>query len=269
MHVCSKPQQLMPCDSGMCGPMVECRNNSECASPAICVDGACQFRCMPPLIDCGGACVDPRFDKAHCGGCGAPCSGEERCELGICRVTCPMGMLACGSGPSLECVNQRFDVLHCGDCTTVCSSAQRCVQGMCVPTCLPFQTDCFGQCTSTMTDVLNCGQCGMPCAAGEVCSLGMCRPSCSLPLLQCDAGMSCVDPRFDPLNCGGCGQPCPLPLNAQPVCMDMVCGRTRCNPGFEDCDAVPGCEAQLMTDQMNCGMCGRVCQGPCQNGMCP
>lgn len=268
LHVCANPQQLMPCDGGPgCGPVVKCRRDAECGL-GICIDGQCGPRCAPPLIDCGGACVDPRFDPLHCNGCGNTCAPLERCEQGQCRV-CPPGMLACGQGPSLRCVNQQIDVLHCGDCVTSCTSAERCIQGMCRPVCLPFQTECFGQCVNLMTDIANCGGCGMPCSAGEVCSMGMCRPSCSAPLTMCDGGVSCVDTRFDPFNCGACGAPCPPVLNARPLCIDMVCGRSLCNPGFEDCDPFPGCEANLMVDQMNCGMCGRQCSGPCQNGMCP
>jgi hypothetical protein len=46
--------------------------------------------CLAPLLLCNGACVDPRSDARHCGGCGASCSATvkntegPRCESGRC-----------------------------------------------------------------------------------------------------------------------------------------------------------------------------------------
>jgi hypothetical protein len=43
-----------------------------------------------------------------------------------------------------------------------------------------------------------------------------------------------------------------------------------CPPGFGDCDGAPGCETDLMTDDANCGMCGRDCGvDTCDRGSCP
>lgn len=35
---------------------------------------------------CGGRCVNTRFDREHCGGCGRACASGERCDNGTCVV---------------------------------------------------------------------------------------------------------------------------------------------------------------------------------------
>lgn len=248
----------------------KCARNTDCPDGA-CLDGSCAPLCPTPLRACSGTCVDPKFDPKHCGACGQACLAHERCEAGACEVRCPPGTLACGSAPGLLCVDAQRDVLHCGNCTTVCAPGQTCTLGKCVSGCAPFQASCFGQCVSTLTDPLHCGGCGLPCDVGELCANGVCGTACTPPVVGCDGGV-CVDVRFDPLNCGACGNACPPAPNAQRLCLDSVCTRTACNPGFDDCNGLPfdGCEAELAVDPLHCGACGRGCfSGPCQNGNCP
>lgn len=40
--------------------------------------------CALPLVSCGGACVDVRTNRAHCGACGNPCAAGESCLGGRC-----------------------------------------------------------------------------------------------------------------------------------------------------------------------------------------
>jgi hypothetical protein len=41
--------------------------------------------CTGGEIPCGGVCVDPRSDDAHCGGCGMACGATTSCATGRCR----------------------------------------------------------------------------------------------------------------------------------------------------------------------------------------
>ncbi|MBK7857751.1 MAG: hypothetical protein IPJ65_03800 [Archangiaceae bacterium] len=269
LHVCVAAVE--GCDGGPQCAGVECRRNAECPSGA-CLDGQCVPPCAAPLVPCGGACVDAQNDPAHCGGCGVGCRADQRCAGGACVSGCPVGTLACPVGPGVACVDTGVDVLHCGGCTVMCQPGQRCAQGQCRLDCAPFQTACFGECVSTATDALHCGGCGRPCAPGEVCSMGECGPACRPPTVACDAGFGCADLRFDPLNCGACGVACPPVPHARPLCLGTLCSRTACDVGFADCNGLPfdGCEAELATDALNCGACGRSCvPGTCFNGMCP
>jgi RHS repeat-associated protein len=76
-------------------------------------------------------------------------------------------------------------------------------------------------------------------------------------------------------HCGGCGQACSV-ANGAPSCVSGLCGIETCNAGFDDCDQDDsnGCEAELATDDTNCGVCGLSCgslpnaSGVCQSGAC-
>ncbi|MDP2273085.1 MAG: hypothetical protein Q8K32_20270 [Archangium sp.] len=255
---------------GDCAPCplgAGCGRNADCADGA-CRDAQCVERCAVPLLACGNTCVDPRVDPENCGGCGLVCPPGGLCDQSSCQgLSCPSGTHACGPA----CVGDD-DVLNCGACGNVCNPGEACVANQCRLNCSAGQTACGGQCVRTATDPGHCGGCGQPCQGGEVCASGLCVPSaCAPPLALCALGTICVDPRFDPDNCGGCGVVCPAVPQATRVCDDQICSRTACNPGFADCNGAlaDGCEAQLVNDPMNCGMCGRVCLGgPCANNNC-
>lgn len=73
-------------------------------------------------------------------------------------------------------------------------------------------------------------------------------------------------------DCGACGNPCNLPNVVEP-CATGKCEVGTCASPWEDCDGVVpnGCEANLLTDAANCGMCGKTCSGAapsCANGAC-
>ncbi|MEZ4472573.1 MAG: MopE-related protein [bacterium] len=164
-------------------------------------------------------------------------------------------------------------------------------------------------------DPQNCGRCGViceapgatvACVAGR-CGISGCQPGFANPDGDPGNGCECrlagaeqcngldedcdgridegVDVQNDPANCGGCGRACAVP-NAEPVCLQAVCGVGRCRAGFGDADgqAANGCECavanggaelcnaadedcdgrvdegfDLGSDVRNCGACGRRC----------
>jgi hypothetical protein len=82
-------------------------------------------------------------------------------------------------------------------------------------------------------------KCGKTCcAAGQTCQNGACTSACPAGQTRCNG--TCQT--------GPCTPPCPA-------------GQTRCN----------GVCVDTLTDGMNCGGCGRVCENvnSCQQGMCP
>ena len=80
-----------------------------------------------PGILCGGACVLPMVDPAHCGGCGKACAGGEACIGGTCQSSCTGGTTYCNG----TCVNTATDAANCGKCGTVCPATQVCSSGIC------------------------------------------------------------------------------------------------------------------------------------------
>lgn len=244
-----------------------CVRNSDCPA-GVCFDGMCgPGPCAAPLATCNAACVDPRVDRAHCGGCNQPCPGDLACVGGTCLAMCIGGTRACGPA----CVDVGSDPLNCGMCNRACAPKDVCVAGDCFPRCGPNQVDCQGACVSIDRDPNHCGLCGKACPPGSGCLAGACTAGCTLPLAACDAGQ-CIDPRFDPMHCGGCNQACPPVPHAKPACTPAGCTRSACDPGFADCDAgtADGCEAELGVDSQNCGACGRACFGSdaCVMGRC-
>jgi hypothetical protein len=79
------------------------------------------------------------------------------------------------------------------------------------------------------------------------------------------------DLTMDEMNCGRCGNACNF-ANGMGECRMGVCAVTGCDRGFDDCnmDAADGCEVDLENDEMNCNMCGNVCDAGrmCCRGMC-
>jgi hypothetical protein len=78
----------------------------------------------------------------------------------------------------------------------------------------------------------------------------------------------------DPNHCGTCPTVCSYP-NAQPTCVNGVCGLLTCLAGWSDCNASPsdGCEINTNSSVANCGSCGNVCSfanagASCLGGTC-
>lgn len=87
-----------------------------------------------------------------------------------------------------------------------------------------------------------------------------------------DASNGCEASLTSAEHCGACFLPCDLPNVADP-CGTGTCEIVDCEPGFADCDGLPGsgCEVDTRADDMNCGMCDEVCMEPnpaCVNSFC-
>jgi len=134
---------------------------------------------------------------------------------------------------------------------------------------------CGARCVELDDDPDHCGVCGRACALDEVCIEGECESACDDGEL---CGNTCVETDDDPANCGGCNHWC----DNDEVCEDGQClrecdescgdnelcvdGECTCRSGFSVCD--DEC-VDLRTDDGNCGMCDRGCDGdPCGGGEC-
>lgn len=95
-------------------------------------------------------------------------------------------------------------------------------------------------------------------------------PTCPGAATYCGAA-GCKNLATDLLNCGTCGNACPIPANSSAACSASKCIFS-CDANYEDCDstAANGCEAPLLTDENNCGLCGKKCltSETCTAGVC-
>jgi len=269
---------------GGCG--VTCGLSQTCVMGQCLSTGTCGGQqCLPGQSCCDGQfCQDLANDPANCGGCGATCAPDERCDTGRCVTNTPCGIspgpcmggtLCCGA----LCVNPLDDISHCGGCDRRCAPGETCRGGACLPSmgcqCNPGQVCCAGDiCRDVVSDPANCGACGRVCAPGAVCRGGDCvpvGPGCG-PGPSCAPGVSCcndrcVDLRNDPTNCGGCGVACV----AGQLCINGQCAGVTCNPG---CGPSQTCCAEGCIDTLNdpnhCGGCGNVCRPGqmCVRGAC-
>lgn len=210
-----------------------------CGTDEVCLAGECALHCPAGQVQCGAACVDPRYDPGACGARGA-CSSPEpasadyegaRCEAGLgcldgaCAPTCPSGQIVCED----VCVNRETDPLHCGargHCSSAgasspdyagaaCGPGETCQGGTCALSCPPEQVLCDAACVNPATSQVYCGadaQCGgyAVCSAHEICHEGTCTAVCLGGQTACPSGGStvCVDLDRDPVHCGQCDVAC-------------------------------------------------------------
>jgi hypothetical protein len=189
-------------------------------------------RCAGAQALCVGRCVDLQTDAVHCGGCGASCSGSQRCEAGRCVEVCDPGLsLRCDG----LCVDPQTDANHCGGCGRRCTAgpmaAARCLRGACETTCQASRGDCNH-------------------SAADGCEVSLASNA---------------------QHCGACGRACAL-ANADAACVGGACRVAMCSARFADCNAraSDGCETSVATDPRNCGACGSACTAGrrCLEGRC-
>ena len=154
-----------------------------------CVGGECLVAtCDPMRGDCDGlgsnGCeVDLQTSLAHCGACGAACSGPDaQCSGGECTVGCPEGMGDCDGEAANGCETPLNTVDNCGGCGSRCDPANGtgdCAAGTCtIASCDAGFENCDGSssngCEARLeSDPGNCGSCGNECRPPRCCT-GMC-----------------------------------------------------------------------------------------------
>ena len=271
----------------------ECENQCEIANATPeCKGGECQVKtCSGSYRDCDGNDTDCEVniatDADHCGGCVAPtghdCSDDfaSRHANGVCvnqicePGTCYTDYANCNTTASDGCeVALKSDDNHCGNCTTVCqdnNAANSCSSGACViASCNTNYASCDNNSANgcevnKLTNTSHCGGCGNVCQptnAVPACTNGACTPNCNTNFLSCDGNGNngCeVDKRTNDAHCGKCNNEC-VDAGGTNTCVASVCVPV-CDGTHGDCDdsRTNGCEANITTDEANCGACGKDC----------
>ncbi len=255
-------------DAAHCG---DC--DQACSAGQTCNAGKCEDSgCTPPDVSCLGDCVDLLTHVDHCGGCEQPCTNGEVCVNGDCSPDCPEGWEMCGD----VCVDTNADTTHCGGCDKPCGDGEECASGVCQ--CTQGTEACANSCVDTSIDLKHCGKCDNACSAGAnatvACLMGTCNATCNKGFDDCSANLpGCETNLTNNLqNCGKCSNPCPNVTNGTPECKASSCGIASCDKGYDNCDSndANGCEANLYTDDKNCGQCKYDCGvgNYCDGGNC-
>lgn len=232
--------------------------------------------------ECRGLCVDENDPTYGCGSNSCtPCSGVHgtaTCQDRQCVMqACDPGYADCNHVATDGCEADFAKPTSCGACGTACLAdrpvcaptgpSYSCATGC--PINAPFR--CGAECVSPLSSVNHCGACNAACLPvehGDVsCAMGACTFKCKPKYHKCTDKCAADT---DPTSCGPTCKPCPIPPNAVATCQKDACAFA-CLLGFGNCNtlAADGCESNLMTDPLNCGICGRSCNGgACVNGAC-
>ncbi len=117
-------------------------------------EGGSADACEAPLVLCGSACADVRYDPAHCGACDSACAAGVACFEGVC---------AAGMGVDGDHCDGASDCSG-GVCLTEADTGL--AKGMCTELC----NDAFGvACTSANSICLSAGVCARLCTANGDC----------------------------------------------------------------------------------------------------
>lgn len=266
--------------------------------------GACNFQCGASAACCNSACQDIVSTATSCGGCGISCSGNHvpavSCGARTCNGTCETGWADCNTDKLADgCETKVSDNPDkCGGCNVVCSGnnllTRTCTTGTCTGSCASGFLDCNKnkQTDGCEIDIgnspLNCGDCDKACSNNNIpaptCGGGVCNGTCAAGFSDCDGSklVNGCETRTsgigaDPNNCGGCGAAfnCSNANMATRTC-NGTCNGT-CAANFADCNnnkLTDGCETQIGTNPLNCGLCNRVCSSnhvpspTCNAGTC-
>ncbi len=285
------------CGGSRCGPCpdgADCEAFTDCASRscvgAVCAEPSCSDEIKngsEVAVDCGGPCMG-------CAG-GTPCSQANDCASGACyqescTAVCSGSSTECDGDYGSECeTNTNTDAEHCGGCDMPCvlSHAEPlCSAGECqIRTCLAPYDDCDGVAengceTNLSTSPEHCGTCEEACPAlngTATCSAGRCGISCDEGKSDCDPQLSgCeTETSSNVAHCGGCDTTCTAASGATAFCLGGECGETVCPANRGNCNGMPNdsCEADFLSDPLNCGACGNKCvaergTAACVSGKC-
>jgi hypothetical protein len=147
--------------------------------------------------------------------------------------------------------------------------------------CLPPMAACLNACVDFDTNTNNCGACGQGCSSNKgipICTTSRCSMSiCAAGYLDCsvDENVSrdgCeTHSAEDVNNCGQCGRTCPNDwAHSTAQCLAGSCEQ-QCTAPWDNCDGdgTNGCEANLDTDESNCGHCKNECSSKvCRKQIC-
>lgn len=245
---------------GACG--TSCAGSPEIHQAGACVNGTCSFVCTAEsdagaiqYRDCNGTAADGcesdvNQDSKNCGACGHACGVGEHCFLGHCG--CYEPLVDCGG----TCVDTSSADSNCGACGTVCQKP--------AVVCSPMPKLTRYGCVAA-----ECGQ--LKCASGAADCNGDLDDGCASD--GCETLLNTND------NCGGCGVACGPLQECRYESGVMKCVDTCAKYGLDVCGATdesPGKCSDLLTDELNCGMCGVRCEtnaaihvvGSCEHGLC-
>lgn len=274
---------------------VLCEVDLDCASDRSCLEGYCIAteddgendveggfnieECASNEIRCGGECVNPFTDAAHCGGCDLQCGDDETCQQAACAEapTCSEDETACSD----QCIDTDSDDAHCGGCNQDCGDSASCEQGLCIPDSPPEPDECGddervcnNQCVDTDNDDAHCGGCDQSCGDDAACEQGLCVPDSPPDPSECGeheriCANLCVDTTSDDDHCGSCGNPC----DDDASCEESLCV-TSSPPGPDECDddesICSNACVDLRSNNAHCGSCGNGCANDqfCEAGSC-
>jgi hypothetical protein len=190
----------------------------------------------------GGTCV-----ILGAGSTGQRCTSNVDCTTNVC-VPIGGGAAVCstpctGTGacvPGWSCANllgQPTNVCQCTASPEVCDGVDNDCNGLVDDGTGPAQ-DCYNRFGASYA-----------CRAGACTCTSLC-------------GGVCTDLTSDAQNCGACGVSCfGAPQVVSGACSGGACHVQQCTTGWGDCNGLysDGCEADLATDNNNCGACGNQC----------
>jgi len=266
---------------------VECVADEHCAPGNLCVGNLCvagcnaMRACPAGQVCCGGGCVDPQTNTAHCGACGTVCmvpNGAPACVNGTCAVDrCNGAFDDCDNAAANGCeTNTQTSTAHCGGCGMACATRANatvaCAAGRCAYECAAGFADCDGDASNgceadTRASASHCGACNRACSppnATGACVASACTvAACATGYGDCDMNPmnGCeTDVRNAVAHCGMCANACAAAPNTVPSCVGGTCAAT-CVAGFGECDGdrANGCEVDLSSSTSHCGSCGRSC----------
>lgn len=277
-------------DSNHCGA---CDAQPCTGATPICLAGRCVAECPAGFTLCEGACVNLTTDLNNCGACGNLCQntgvGTSVCVAGACNVACPPNYQDCDNNPRNGCTSL-ISASNCGSCNNPCGMTAG-VQLLCARNLEDTASVCVlpsactgvvrdGVCVNPQRSTDYCGASTMPPSAGMACNSpnrpgscgagSTCNSACAPGYADCDMNPAngCETSLRGIDNCGACGARCTI-ANGRGQCAGVSeetaeCLIASCRSGFASCDRNPanGCEANLLTDAMNCGGCARPCVAP-------